>query len=314
MSISSFAMDLCSISIPAKTEPVKCDTAVRIHIGGIPTALIGSDMSSQPDPVAALSALLTRLRSRSVICQLADLRIGSNGCMYPDSIDATILLNSYSVSAFTKYIDKRIKAWDKAYGDIEGIEYTYEVIEDAEELPDHAYSGKTLGTLANVLYTVKSGTYTYGSGDAVPEGSSVGDVYGFNSIIDMETETDRINVRMMTQGYDEGYISRIVNDNRAASELFSCGFSVDSSVPAFTNDKDSLIRVLPSTYSKVNDLSGAGSVLKITKDDCFTPCSYFEQLNSNADIVHIRIDHSKAEALTNTVLCYIETKGNLISF
>ena len=141
ISCSSFAKKYSSIRIKAGRYEPECDSAVRVHISGLNSGIIGAGISKRPDPVTALGTLLTRLKSKSLIFQLADFSIGTNGSMYPVSMDATIMLNSYAVPSFTKYIDKRIKAWEKSYGkEYENLSYTYEVIDDPEKLPEESFS------------------------------------------------------------------------------------------------------------------------------------------------------------------------------
>ena len=243
MSNSSFAKKKSSISVKAGRYEPSCDSAVRIHISGLDSDIIGTGITKHPDPVNALSTLLTRLKSKSAIYQLADFEIGTNGDMYPVSLDATIMLNSFAVPSFTKYLDKRIKAWDKAYGgDYEELSYTYELIEDPEQMPQEAYSRKATEKLTNVLYTIQSGLYKYESDDSIPEGRAEGDVYGINAVTGIRAADGAIVIDIMTQAYDDEYMQKIMDDNAAAAELFDCTFTDGESVPRFLNEKDSLYR------------------------------------------------------------------------
>ena len=232
--------------------------------------------------------------------------------MYPVSMDATIMLNSYAVPSFTKYIDKRIKAWEKSYGkEYENLSYTYEVIDDPEKLPEESYSRKASAKLTNALYTLKNGIYKFGDmGEAVPEDRSPKDTCAINAITGMHAEENAICVDLMTQAYDDAYMDLIMSDNTAAAELFECKIRENSYVPRFLNDKDSLQRTIISTYYKLNKDSAAGGSLPVTSDSYFTPCSYLAQLNDKADIVHIRYNSDNAAAMINTILCYIAFKGN----
>ncbi len=313
MSNSSFGKKKSSIRVKAgRFEPV-CDTAVKIHISGIDSAVIGTGIAKHPDPVSVLSSLLTRLKSKSAIFQLADFEIGTNGDMYPVSMDATVMLNSYAVSSFTKYIDKRIKAWEKSYGgDYENLVFTYEVIDDPEQLPETSYSRKATEKLTNVLYTLKSGLYKYEASDAIPEGLAAGDIYGINAVTGIRAEDGAIMVDLMTQAYDDEFMQKIIDDNTAAAELFDCTIKETASVPRFLNEKDSLYRTFRSTFFKVNGTSNANSVLNSASDNYFTPCSYLAEKNENADIIHIRLNSDQAHMLTNTILCYIAYKGNIL--
>ena len=115
ISTGSFQQRYSEVDVPAEREENPCDSAVKVRITGIKSGVIGTGINKQPDPISALSSLLTRLKSKSTECRLSEVSIGNNGDMYPVSLEATITLNSYNLASFTGYIDKRIKAWEKAY-------------------------------------------------------------------------------------------------------------------------------------------------------------------------------------------------------
>lgn len=313
ISNASFGKKYSEISIKAGRYEPECDTAIKVHISGLTSGVIGTGISKHPDPVRELGALLSRLKSKSAIFQLADFSIGNNGDMYPVSMDATILLNSYSSSSFTKYIDKRIKSWEKSYsGDYEELSYTYELVTDPEDMPEKTYSRTATSRLANVLYTLKVGTYTYDDKNVLPEGRSVGDIYGINAVTGLRAEDGSIRIDLMTQAYNDELMQRIMDDNTAAAELFECKIREKDSIPGFLNDKDSLLRTFRSTYYKINSIISASNTLEQTTDNYFTPCSYLAAKNSNADIIHLRLNSEQTANLTNSILCYIAFKGNIL--
>ena len=316
LSTSSFEKRFSTVYIPAKHEDNICDSAVKIKISGIKSGVVGPNIGKQPDPVSALSSLLTRLKSKSVTYRLADFELGSNGNMYPTSVEATIVLNSYAVSSFTGYIDKRSKAWNKAYDDEDGedIEYTYEVVDDAYALPEKTYTEDTTDKLTDVLYTIKDGTYKYAESDVIPENREVDDVYGINCMTDLKEEDGYIKLRLLTEGYNKSYTDRIYFDNKAAAELYDCKFKENSRIEAFTNDKDSLSRNFVNTYDRVNESDAVDSTLEYDSDNYFTPCSYLSEKNSKADVVHVKMTKKTAAKTANTILCYIKSKGNTSFF
>lgn len=315
LSTASFEKVFSHFSLDAEREENVCDTAVKVSIRGIPSAVVTTNVSKQPDPISAFSGMLSRLKSKSAIYRVADLKIGSNGDMYPVSLEATITLNSYAAGSFTSYLDKRIKAWDKAYGkDNEDLEFSYEVIDVPEALPETTYTAETTDKLAGILYTVKSGTYKYAENDVIPENKQVGDINGINALLGIETADDAISIRVMSQGADDMYTNRILYDNKAAAELYECEYKTDSKIEAFENTKDSLSLTFKKTYDKVNDTTSAGSELRMDTDNFFTPCSYLQAVDADADVIHLRMDSTNASKLANTVLCYIKTKGNTSIF
>ena len=315
LSTGSFQERFTYVTIPAKKEKNTFDTAVHITIRGIKSGVIGPSIDKQPDPIAAFSSLLTRLKSKSVVCGLSDLEVGSNGNMYPVSVEATISLNSYNLSSFTSYIDKRIKAWMKTYGDdFDGLVYEYEVIEGKDQLPEKVYNAETIDKLTGILYTIRSGAYRYSKGDAVPDGKDVGDIYGINCLTALKTGKGNIKLRVIVQGVNDSFTDRLFNDNKAAADLYECSYEQTALVKAFLNERDSLSRTFKNTYSKVNKGAVTDNAIRTDTDNFFTPCSYLAAGNSKADIIHIRTKGSDAADIANTILCYIKTKGNTSIF
>ena len=315
ISTASFQQRDSIVTIPAEHEDNPCDSAVRVKISGIRSGVVGPGINKRPDPISALSSLLTRLKSKSVDCRLAEVSIGNNGNMYPVSLDVVIVLNSYNLSSFTSYIDKRIKAWDKAYSDTyENLIYEYEVIDVEESLPETVYTAETTDKLTGVLYTINSGSYKYSENDAIPEGKEAGDVYGFNCITGLYAGDEDIKLSVITQGINDQFTDRVFNDNKAAAELYECSCEQTGFIREFTNDKDSLARTFRSTFEKVNKNDSADVTLPYETDNYFTPCSYLAAKNEKADIIHIRMKGSHATKIANTILCYIKAKGNTSIF
>ncbi len=119
---------------------------------------------------------------------------------------------------------------------------------------------------------------------------------------------------MIIQGVDDSFTERLLNDNKAAAELYECRYAQTSRVEAFTNTRDKLSRTFRNTYEKVNDTSVAEPTLNVITDNFFTPCSYLQAKNIKADIIHIRTKGSSASGIANTILCYIKAKGNTSIF
>ena len=235
--------------------------------------------------------------------------------MYPVSLDATVTLNSYNLSSFTNYIDKRIKAWEKSYGsDYEDIVFSYEVIDNEDDLPETVYKAKTTDMLTGILYTIRSGAYRYSDSDAIPEGKEIGETYGINCLTDIKADDESIRIPVIVQGVNDSFTERILNDNKAAAKLYNCKYQETDRVDSFENSRDKLSRTFRNTYDKVNDGSVAESTLKLITDNYFTPCSYLQAKNSKADIIHIRTKGSSATGIANTILCYIKAKGNTSIF
>ena len=315
LSTSSFEQIHSSIAIPAKKDDNPCDTAIKISISGINSGIAGPGISKQADPMSELSALLTRLKSRSNEYRIADLSLGSNGDMYPVSLEVTIALNSYNLSSFTGYTDKRIKDWGKKYAkDNENASYTYEIIDDAEALPDKCYDAETCDRLASLLYTLKTGSYKYADEDPVPSGRESGDSFGYNLVTGLKSSDKSINIYLLTQALDDEFTSRITSDCKAVCELNGCKYKDISKDDAFLNERDSLSHNFSKTFERVYPSASGSKSLQTEQDNYFTPCSYLAKRNSKSDIIHLRLNSGNSADITNSVLCYIKTKGNTSFF
>jgi len=314
LSTHSYAQETSYIDVPVSREDASCDTAVKISITGLDSGFVSSGIDNRPDVIGELGYILNMLKTKSVTSQLSDFSVGGNGNMYPVSMHATILINSYSLSSFTSYLDKQIKEWNNMYGDkYSALSFTYEIIEDEEDIPDRAYSDDTFDKLANLLYTVKSGTYQFASGDSIPDGYEEGDNYGLNCMVNLTAGGKVIRLRLLSRACDNEYLNRIVIDSSAAAELCDCTFSEGDIENAFDGESEALAETIIKTYKKVKDIGGDSLRISSSGDSYFTPCSYLSQINENMKIIHIRENNENGAVLTNTLLCYIQTKGNFLS-
>lgn len=314
ISTTSYAQELSRIQIPAERENVKCDTAIKVNISGINSKPINTNISKLPNPIIAFRQILTRLKEKSIICQIADFKIKDNGLMNPVSLEVTILVNSYSVNSLTKYIDKRIASWEKSYSDDnENLSFSYEVIDDVKSVADSAYSQETFDKLTSILYTINEGNYKFEEGDSIPADKEVGDNYGINAMINLSEEGENIYIDLMSQAYNLELMKKIADDNKTACELFGGHYESIEVISPFVNKNTALSRNINITYLKVNDSYGENIILPSDMDNYFTPCAYLQKINKKMDIVHLRMNSSSAVVISNTILGYIEKKGNFLS-
>ena len=312
----SFGREEQTVSVPFSTSEVYCDTAVRINISGVKSDVINTNISKKTTPVDYLSSILTRLRSKSTICQITDLSVGNMGNMYPDSMEVTVLVNSYSLNSFTKYLDGRIEKFSDTYDeeDYPDASFTYEVIDDPEQFPETAYSDETRDALTTLLYTINNDVYRFDEEDEnIPEGYEVKEVYGINCANGIRVSDDSINVDISLQAVNDDYKALLTTDNANAAELSGCELSTVKSYDAYFNERTALAKTLKSTYIKVCDLSGIDISLDSDCDSYFTPMTYLSELNENMDMVHLKLAGETSRTLTNMLLCYIQTKGNFMS-
>lgn len=315
VSTRSFCQRDEQVIVDATTEDVTCDTAIRIKIGGVKSDVIDAGVAKHANPISLFSTVLTRLKSKSTICQLADFKVENKGYMFPTGLEATILINSYTVNSFTAYLDKRIETFNKnLLEDNPQCYYSYEILDtDAKDYPKQAYDRNTFDRLTTALYALKNGIYRYEEDDDILDGYNEDSIYGITCIRQMRSDESAIYIDVTSQAINKNIMKQICADTSAAAELAGCRVVSTSNIASFKNNKDRLVNTLKTTYFKVNDLSGTNVTLKSTYDTYFTPMSYIKRINNKADIVHVKISSKSASVITNMLLCYIETKGNFLS-
>lgn len=315
VSSRSFRQEDSVVTVNANREPLTCDTAIRIKIGGIKSDVIDTNVSKHINPISLFSTVLTRLKSKSTICQLADIKVKNRGYMFPTDLSATIMVNSYAVDSLTNYLDKRIKTFEKSVKEKNpNAYYSYEILaDDSKKYPEDAYDRNTFNSLTTVLYALKNGVYRYDEDDVIPEGYDDKSIYGINCVRQLSADKDAIYIDITSQAADRSAMKKVKGDNSAASKLAGCTITTVNKLSQFNNKKSGLINTLKTTYFKVNDLSGENVTLNEVYDTYFTPMTYLHSVNSSADIVHIKESNDSASVLTNMLLCYIKTKGNFLS-
>lgn len=313
-SLQSFNELKASYVIKKKMKPVTCDTLVHLHIAGVDTDEITSRISSQPNPITAFGTVLAQLESKSSRYELANIKVVNEGNMFPTSLDADILVNSYSVESLTDYLDDRIESFEDKYkGDFPNIEYTYEVIDDESKLPAERYSDAVCKTINNIIYTFNNGTYRFDEEDEIPTGYEKDEVYGINSLEQLREKDDTIILDICTQALTNAYLNKIEDENKTIARISSCSYVRGEKVENFYETDTDFYNLLNFTYLKVNDVISRNMIIKQKTDHYFTPCSYLQDINPKMDIIHLSMDEDSVKLITNTILCYIDSLGNFLS-
>ena len=302
LSTDSFASMNTRFLIPYEESDRVCDTGIRIKIGGITAGIPGPSISDQPNPITQLSGIMTRLKTKSIRYQIADIHMENSGNLYPTDIEITLLVNSYSLQNVTKYLDKRAEDFTEKYSkNHPEISYIYEVIEDTETLPDKAYDDQTTDSLMNLLYTVKNGTYRFKEGEA-PEGYKEKEIYAVNCLEELRVNDDDLECRLYSEALNSLYLDQIIADNAAAAELSDAVSSAYNIAPEFKNGGSILAERFTFLYPAVNELSAKSSIVPLEYDTGSTCCSYLASKGKDTDAIHLSVDENSQYYVINTFL------------
>lgn len=320
ISNNSFASGMSDVSIPYTTEARTQNTGIKIKISDIQTDNPSSYISQQPDVFDVFSTIVAKYKNKSVSYQVADIKVGNNGNMYPSSLEFTLLLDSYNLEDTKEYfdgqVDRFMKANKKYFPD---SKMTYTVITDESKLPDTVISQQTIDYLTTYLYIDKNSNYRFSDDDKIPAKYSNGDVYATNTIEQLYVEGDTLHLTMNTTGVTDKYRDQVMKDNASAASLSGLEISTYDLYSAFSNKKQKLSTDLSALYSNVNDKGAQTMVIPLDKDQKFTTMSILNSIQSKANITHINLNDDDLNAgikVTNTILNYVNsyTKSGLLNF
>lgn len=320
ISNTSFASSMSDLSIPYSTETASQNTGIKIKISGLKTASPSSYISQQPDLFEKLYNVVSKVKGKSVSFQIADLSVGNNGNMYPDSIEFTLLIDSYNLEAIQTYLDSQKESFEKSIRKTyPEASYNYEIITDESKLPKEAISSDTLKSLNTFLYIAKNGNYRFEKEDKIPEKYDVGQVYATNTLEQLYIDGDKMHLTMNTVGLTNEYRDKAIKELNSAASLSSLSLSTTDLIDAFENKEDSLSASLSNIYSNVNDKSAKTIAMPIKYDSKFTTSSLLQQIQPKANITHINLEEDDMYAgikVTNTILNHINSyaKKGILNF
>lgn len=310
VSRSSLGNVLQTASIPFTKEARECDSAIKIRIGGL-TADTPSG-KYQDNPIDELNTVLTRLKTKSIAFQVANIKVESGGNTYPTAISATILINSYSMESLTSYLDDRQEKYeDSNEEDFPDAYYEYEEV--TGKLPSTAYSKKSINRLTTFLYTYNNGNYRFGKDDA-PEGFKKGDLYGTNCLENLWAEDGQLKVRISTTAISNKYLKQIVQENKEAATLSHTTINTDVTYSQFSNSSTGLMELIQDAYTKVNDTSTVDATVPEDTDTCFTALTFLSTKGKSIDAVHVQLPEDSPVKVANAILNYPVMELNVFGF
>ena len=310
ISRNSLTNTMQTVSIPVKKVSKDCDSAIQIRIGGLTTDVPSG--SYQDNPIDTLNTILTRLKTKSIAFQLANVKVENSGNMYPTGITATILLNSYSLESVTSYLeDRQDKFLDDNKEDFPDVYYEFEEL--TENIPTKAYSSKAIDRLITFLYRYKNGNYRFGKDD-VPEGYEENDLYGTNCVENLWVDGNTLKVRISTTAISNKYLKQITKENKEAASLSKVTINTDVTYPLFSNSSKTLMELIQSSYTKVNDTTTVDATIEEDTDSTFTALTFLSAKNKNIDAVHVQLPDSSPVKVSNAILNYPVMELNIFGF
>ena len=225
--------------------------------------------------------------------------------MYPESLTATVMVNSYTMPDLTKYLDNKGESFRKKYHkDYPDIAYTYETIEKEDQLPSQVYSDETTGSMINLLYTIENGVYRFDKTEAT-DVHKENDPYAYNCFTDLKENGDTIDLTVSTSALNKIYMDQVEDENSTAAKLANASVSTVSETDAFTGINPQLPLQFSNFYTKVNNVTGKDMGLQEKDDTYVTACSYLSAANDRASILHVSVAQNGKSYIANALMNFI---------
>lgn len=299
-----FASGTSNINVPIKRVPRKCNTKITININGINTAVVSDDIGKHPNPIISLGAILSKLKSKGYIYQLSDLNIENTGNMYPVGLKATLLVDSFAISDINEYLSKKKDKFIDNYNkDYPNINFSYKITDDASDMPDKAFSDDTTDSLANIIYTIKNGTYKFTNDEEDIEHTKC-DIYGINILNGITISKDILQVKIYSLALNDSYLDKITKENQYVAKFANSEFKVVEKLSSWHSDNTDLQKKLSALYSKTSRDASKKLLVNENPIQISTPLSYIADIQKNN--VAIISKDKDFKNITNMLLNYIK--------
>lgn len=274
------------------------DKAYKIKIAGLPGGIPDSGISSYPNPIKEIGDLLAYFKTNALIYELADVKGGSYGNLYPKSASATIVIDEDDFEKFQKRMEKAIETFNEdSLEDYPDVTYTYEEV----PLPDQVLTQECLNEFVSVLYTLIDGVYYRDEEKNLISISSIGSINCKGNTCTISAVGNSLSVTSLNE-IDTTYST-------------ICGLSeieysrIDRQQNWFANQNSAFYQDIAKAFNDYSDK-------ELEYKDCVSAAntSYVYLKNPKCNIVNVSVNEERTERYTGTIITFllnqIDTKTN----
>ncbi len=269
------------------------EKAYRIEIQGLPGGLPDSRISSYPNPIKEIGDLLAYFKTNSLIYELADIRGGESGNLYPRSASVTIVIDEDDMEKFQKRIDSAIENYnDDNLEDYPQMTYTYEEV----ELPEKVMAQEDLNTFVSLLYTLIDGVYSRDDNDEQLSITSIGSI---------KKNGNRFTISAVGNSLSETDLLEIDRTYETICGLADVTYKKTGSQAIWKSDPES--DFAKEVAEAFNQYSGADMEYR----DCVAASgtTYIQEKNPSCSIISVSVNENRLERYTGTILTYLLNQG-----
>lgn len=270
------------------TAPIG-DKAYRIKIQGLPGGIPDSKISSYPNPIKELGDVLAYFKTNALIYELANIKGGNSGNLYPKSASMTVVIDGNDFDKLQSRMDTAIENFNDDYlEDFPEMTYTYEEV----ELPSRVISQNYSNEFVSLLYTLLDGVYYRDEEDNLVSITSIGSVKSTDS-------TYRISA--VGNSLAEDNMKLIDTDYETICGLSDVNYRKNDWQKVWNSNSDSEFANLLITA--FDDYSG--SDLEFKDSVPATNASYVFRKNEKCNIVNITLNEEKIERYAGTIITFM---------
>lgn len=272
------------------TVKPKNKVAFKIRISGIKRGQINSDINAKINPIIELNSLLASLRSSSIDFEIASMRGGKDGLMYPGGCTLTITVDEDRQSTFENKLANRIESFDKRK-QTEDPDAVYEYEET--KVPGKVIGQKDSSELVGFIYTLLEDEYH--------QDEDTDELMAVCDISNIRTRNGKVRIGSNACSIDMGRIYEIDEAEKTLCGLSGFKFDKISSYPSWVADDESeFTEAFKKAYKKYT-----GKKLKITSQVTPAYTSKIAELRKEADILSVTVSDNTLTDLTGAVMEYL---------
>lgn len=231
------------LSKKVKYEKPKYNKAFRISIFGIDQVSSAAATETYPSAAHQMSNLLSFIKSKNILFQLASLNAGKSPLDNASRAEAVIVINDSDIERVTKILDKDKDQMADKYDmdEDDPINYVY----SETVMPEKVLKTSYCDSLMSALYTLPSGVYDpYETGriDAIINTGYI------------KTTKKKFVIGTCIRSLEEGYTNEIDTEIKNIALLTDSDCEITYSLPAWTAaDEKGITAVFLATVDKQYD-------------------------------------------------------------
>ena len=265
--------------------------AYRISIENLPGGVPDEKISSYPNPIKELGDLLAYFKTNSIIFELAKVKGGTSGSLYPKSASAVIVITEDYQEKFDKRMNTAIENFNDKYKDrYPLVEYTYEEV----KVPKRVLCNEDMNKFVSLLYTLVDGVYEHDENDDILSITNIGSINYDGNTYTISASGNSLTEKGLNQ-IDLSYTTICgLSDIQYKKTSAQAGWTIKKP------EEDPFVQEVSAAFKEYSD-----GTMKYRGNISVTNCSYVYEKNSECNLMSISVNWKRIEKYAGTLITFM---------